>query len=143
MSETLLELRNIKKSFGTTDVLNGIGLSISRGEFITFLGASGCGKTTTLRIIAGLEKPDEGQVLLEGRDVTYLEPHQRDVNTVFQNYALFPHMNVEANVGYGLKIRKVPKEEIKKRVSDMLKLVQLDGYEKGCLPNFPEGKSRE
>ena len=130
MSETLLELKNIKKSFGTTDVLNGIRLSISRGEFITFLGASGCGKTTTLRIIAGLEKPDEGQVLLEGKDVTDLEPHQRDVNTVFQNYALFPHMNVEANVGYGLKIRKVPKSEIRHRVTDMLKLVQLDGYEK-------------
>ena len=106
------------------------------------MGASGCGKTTTLRIIAGLEKPDEGQVLLEGRDVTYLEPHQRDVNTVFQNYALFPHMNVEANVGYGLKIRKVPKEEIKKRVSDMLKLVQLDGYEKRMPSELSGGQKQ-
>lgn len=142
MSETLLELKNIKKSFGTTDVLNGIRLSISRGEFITFLGASGCGKTTTLRIIAGLEKPDEGQVLLEGKDVTDLDPHQRDVNTVFQNYALFPHMNVEANVGYGLKIRKVPKSEIRHRVTDMLKLVQLDGYEKRMPSELSGGQKQ-
>ena len=113
MSEQLLELRNIKKSFGETDVLNGITLSIEKGEFITFLGASGCGKTTTLRIIAGLEHPEEGHVFLDGKEVTSLSPNERDVNTVFQNYALFPHMNVEANVGYGLKIRKVPKGEIK------------------------------
>ncbi|MFR3031821.1 MAG: ABC transporter ATP-binding protein [Blautia sp.] len=89
---------------------------------MTFLGPSGCGKTTTLRIIAGLETPDGGQVLLEGQDVTKLDPNRRDVNTVFQNYALFPHMNVADNVGYGLKIRKVPKEEIRRRVEEMLTL---------------------
>ena len=104
MSEQLLELKNIKKRFGETDVLNGITLSIKKGEFITFLGASGCGKTTTLRIIAGLEEPDSGTVFLDGKDVTSIPPNQRDVNTVFQNYALFPHLNVEANVGYGLKL---------------------------------------
>ena len=93
MSGELLELKNIKKNFGETDVLKGITLSIQKGEFLTFLGASGCGKTTTLRIIAGLEAPEEGQVLLEGKDVTDLPPNRRDINTVFQNYALFPHMN--------------------------------------------------
>ena len=93
MSEQLLELRNITKRFGETDVLNGITLSIEKGEFITFLGASGCGKTTTLRIIAGLEQPDSGSVFLDGKEVTGLSPNERDVNTVFQNYALFPHMN--------------------------------------------------
>lgn len=131
MTEICLELKNIKKSFTSDeDVLKGISLSIGRGEFITLLGASGCGKTTTLRIIAGLEMPDEGQVFLEGKDVTNLEPEQRDVNTVFQNYALFPHMNVADNIGYGLKLKRVPKNEIKKRVSEMLELVQLSGYEK-------------
>ncbi len=85
-----MSLKNIKKSFGETNVLKGISLDIGKGEFITLLGSSGCGKTTTLRIVAGLETPDEGQVILEGQDVTNLEPHKRDVNTVFQNYALFP-----------------------------------------------------
>ena len=131
MKEICLELKNIKKSFTDDEgVLKGISLSIGRGEFITLLGASGCGKTTTLRIIAGLEVPDEGQVFLEGKDVTGLEPEQRDVNTVFQNYALFPHMNVADNIGYGLKLKHVPKNEIRKRVSEMLELVQLSGYEK-------------
>ena len=128
MGEYSLELKNIKKSFtGEESVLQGISLSISSGEFITLLGSSGCGKTTTLRIIAGLESPDEGQVFLDGKDVTALEPNDRDVNTVFQNYALFPHMNVEENVGYGLKLKKVSKGEIKKKVSHMLELVQLSG----------------
>lgn len=142
MSEQLLELKNIKKSFGDTDVLNGITLSIEKGEFITFLGASGCGKTTTLRIIAGLEQPESGTVLLEGKDVTNLPPNQRDVNTVFQNYALFPHMNVETNVGYGLKIRKVSKGEIKQRVSAMLELVQLQGYEKRMPSELSGGQKQ-
>ena len=131
MTEICLELKNIKKSFsGSEDVLRGISLSIGKGEFLTLLGASGCGKTTTLRIIAGLEMPEEGQVFLEGRDVTGLNPEQRDVNTVFQNYALFPHMTVAENVGYGLKLKKVPKSEIQKRVSEMLELVRLEGFEK-------------
>lgn len=130
MSEILLELKNIKKKFDGVGVLEGIQLSVEKGEFITLLGSSGCGKTTTLRIIAGLETPDEGQVLLEGKDVTGLPPHKRDVNTVFQNYALFPHMNVADNVGYGLKIKKVPKDEIRYKVKEMLELVQLSGYEK-------------
>ncbi len=131
MKEICLELRNIKKSFAEgEDVLRGICLSVGEGEFITLLGSSGCGKTTTLRIIAGLETPDEGRVYLNGRDVTALEPDKRDVNTVFQNYALFPHMNVADNIGYGLKLKRVPKTEIRRRVAEMLELVQLSGYEK-------------
>lgn len=131
MTEISLELRNIKKRFTQEeDVLQGISLSIEKGEFITLLGASGCGKTTTLRIIAGLEMPDEGAVFLDGKDVTALDPNERNVNTVFQNYALFPHMTVGENVGYGLKLKKIPKPEIKKRVAEMLELVKLSGFEK-------------
>ena len=131
MAEISLELRNIKKSFTSEEtVLNNIDLTIEKGEFITLLGSSGCGKTTTLRIIAGLEQPDEGSVWLDGREVTNLAPNERDVNTVFQNYALFPHMNVVENIGYGLKLKKVPRAEIKKRVNEMLELVQLEGYGK-------------
>ena len=131
MEEVSLELKEIKKSFTEGEaVLDNISLEISKGEFITLLGSSGCGKTTTLRIIAGLEQPDAGSVWLDGREVTGLEPNQRDVNTVFQNYALFPHMNVAENIGYGLKLKKVPKSEIRKKVSQMLELVQLEGYER-------------
>ena len=131
MAEICLELKDIRKSFEKeTDVLKGISLAIGKGEFITLLGSSGCGKTTTLRIIAGLEMPDGGQVFLDGKDVTSLAPEARDVNTVFQNYALFPHMNVADNIGYGLKLKKTPKEEIRRKVKKMLELVQLPGYEK-------------
>ena len=142
MSEQLLELKNIKKGFGETDVLNGITLSIEKGEFITFFGASGCVKTTTLRIIAGLEAPDSGTVFLDGKDVTAVPPNQRDVNTVFQNYALFPHLNVEGNVGYGLKIKRVPKAEIKKKVAEILELVQLTGYEKRMPSELSGGQKQ-
>lgn len=131
MSEISLELKNIKKSFQDgEDVLDDICLTAKKGEFVTLLGSSGCGKTTTLRIIAGLEQPDSGQVFLNGKDVTGLEPNRRNVNTVFQNYALFPHMNVADNIGYGLKLKKTPKAEISRRVKEMLELVQLTGFEK-------------
>ena len=131
MSEISLELKNIKKSFQEgEDVLESICLTAKKGEFVTLLGSSGCGKTTTLRIIAGLEQPDSGQVFLNGKDVTSLEPNQRNVNTVFQNYALFPHMNVADNIGYGLKLKKTSKAEISRRVKEMLELVQLSGFEK-------------
>lgn len=125
----VLELKNIRKSFDGTEVLRDISLAVREGEFVTLLGSSGCGKTTLLRIIAGLEYPDSGSVLLDGRDMENMPPEKRNVNMVFQNYALFPHMNVEQNIGYGLKLRGIPKEERKKRVSEMLSLVQLEGYE--------------
>lgn len=130
MKQSILTLQGIEKSFDDTKVLKGIHLEIGEGEFITFLGPSGCGKTTTLRIISGLEQPDAGRVFLAGEDVTELAPEKRDVNTVFQNYALFPHMNVYDNVAYGMKIRKTPKQEIRERVTTALAMVQLSGYEK-------------
>ena len=138
----ILELKGIKKAFGGVPVLNGIDLSVKPGEFITLLGSSGCGKTTTLRIISGLETPDSGTVLREGADVTGTEPDKRGVHTVFQNYALFPHMTVEANIGYSLKIRGVKKPEIKSRVREMLELVQLEGFG-GRMPGELSGGQRQ
>ena len=126
----LLRLVGIKKSFGSAEVLRGLDLSAGRGEFITLLGSSGCGKTTTLRIIAGLETADSGQVFIDGKDVTSLVPDKRGVNMVFQNYALFPHMNVEQNIAYSLKFNGTPKNKIKEAVAEVLALVQLSGFEK-------------
>jgi spermidine/putrescine transport system ATP-binding protein len=126
----LLRLEGIKKSFGNVEVLRGLDLSAAKGEFITLLGSSGCGKTTTIRIIAGLETADTGKVFIDGRDVSSLEPDKRGVNMVFQNYALFPHMNVEQNTGYSLKLKGLPKAEIKEKVGKALELVQLSGFER-------------
>lgn len=142
MSDAILQLQNIHKSFDAGDVLKGVDLTIQRGEFITLLGSSGCGKTTTLRIIAGLEQPDSGSVLLENQDITSLAPNKRNVNTVFQNYALFPHMNVAENVGYGLRIKKTAKSEIEAKVAAMLKLVQLEDYGKR-MPDQLSGGQRQ
>ena len=142
MGESILQLQQIRKSFANTEVLKGINLEAGQGEFITLLGASGCGKTTTLRIIAGLELPDSGQVILEGHNITDWEPNKRDVNTVFQNYALFPHMNVADNVGYGLKIRKVPKAQIAERVERALRLVQLEEYGKRMPDQLSGGQKQ-
>lgn len=130
MTDTILSLENIEKSFDGDNVLKNISLDIGRGEFVTLLGSSGCGKTTTIRIIAGLLTPDSGKVVLNSKDITMLAPEKRDVNTVFQNYALFPHMNVEKNIGYGLKLKKLPAKEIKAEVEKALSLVQLEGFEK-------------
>ena len=130
MTDTILSLENIEKNFDGENVLKNISLDIDRGEFVTLLGSSGCGKTTTIRIIAGLLTPDSGKVVLNGKDITMLAPEKRDVNTVFQNYALFPHMNVEKNIGYGLKLKKMPANEIKAEVEKALSLVQLEGFEK-------------
>lgn len=142
MSETILQLENIEKSFDGVPVLRGLSLTVEQGEFVTLLGSSGCGKTTTLRIIAGLETPDSGRVLLEGRDVTRLDPNKRNVNTVFQNYALFPHMNVEQNVGYSLKLRKAPKAEARRKVKELLELVQLSGFEKRSPAELSGGQKQ-
>ena len=142
MQDTLLSLQHISKDFGEGDVLRDISLDVARGEFVTLLGASGCGKTTTLRIISGLETPDEGTVLLDGRDVTALPPERRPVNTVFQSYALFPHMNVEKNVAYGLRVRRMDKASIEKRVREMLELVQMADFAKR-MPSQLSGGQRQ
>lgn len=136
----ILELSGITKDFGQGEVLRGIDLSVAPGEFLTLLGPSGCGKTTTLRIIAGLESPSSGQVLLDGVDVTNWPPEARNVNTVFQNYALFPHMTVAGNIGYGLKIRGAKKSLIQKKVDEMLRLVQLEGFEKRSPASLSGGQ---
>jgi spermidine/putrescine transport system ATP-binding protein len=140
--DVILKLEHIEKGFGDVKVLKNIDLSIRRGEFITLLGSSGCGKTTTLRIIAGLEMPDKGRVLLEGKDVTLDEPNKRNVNTVFQNYALFPHMTVNANIGYSLKLKHTDKAVMARMVEEALELVQLKGFEKR-LPNELSGGQRQ
>ena len=130
MEEVLLSLRHISKNFGEGDVLSDVSLDVHKGEFVTLLGASGCGKTTTLRIVSGLETPDAGEVILGGQDMTAWPPERRPVNTVFQSYALFPHMNVEKNVAYGLKVRGVDKKTQAARVKEMLELVQMSEYAK-------------
>lgn len=146
MEKTVLELHKITKSFTEkekqTEVLRGIDFSINEGEFITLLGASGCGKTTLLRIIAGLESADTGKVILSGEDITQKPSYLRDVNMIFQNYALFPHMTVEENIGYGLKIKKVSKTEIAEQVRRMLSLVQLEGYEKRTPDKLSGGQKQ-
>lgn len=129
MSEIILELIDLVKKFDEQKAVNKISVKINKGEFLTLLGPSGCGKTTTLRMIAGFEIPTSGEIILEGQHVEDKEPHQRNVNTVFQNYALFPHMNVYDNIAYSLKIKKVNKVEIKQRVEEMLTLIQLKGFE--------------
>jgi len=140
--EVILEMDNIIKKFENQEVIKNISLTINKGEFLTLLGPSGCGKTTTLRIIAGFETLTSGSVLLEGKHVENKQPNERNVNTVFQNYALFPHMNVYDNIAYGLKIRKVNKVEIKKRVMEMLCLVQLEGFEKRKTDQLSGGQKQ-
>src|SRR5213592_2831772 len=125
-----IALESVSKGFGETRAVQDVTVAIGDGEFFSMLGPSGCGKTTTLRMIAGFEVPDEGRVLLRGADVTNVPPNQRNVNTVFQHYALFPHMNVFDNVSFGLELKKVPRGERRERVAEMLRIVQLEGMEK-------------
>ena len=126
----ILELKNISKSFDGKKVLDDLSLSIGRNEFITLLGPSGCGKSTTLRIIGGFVRPDNGSVFFEGQDITNLASEKRNVNTVFQKYSLFPHMNVEENIAFGLKLKKKSRAYIQDKIKYALKLVNLEGYEK-------------
>ncbi|HEY7452333.1 MAG TPA: ABC transporter ATP-binding protein [Candidatus Limnocylindria bacterium] len=125
-----IKLEGLEKSFGDVVAVGGVDLEIADGEFFSMLGPSGSGKTTTLRLIAGFELPTAGRILLHGKDVTNVPPFDRDVNTVFQDYALFPHMTVGQNVAYGLEIRKVPKGEREARVADAMQMVRLEGFEK-------------
>jgi putative spermidine/putrescine transport system ATP-binding protein len=125
-----VRLESVRKSYGDVVAVDGIDLDVSQGEFFTMLGPSGSGKTTMLRVIAGFESPDEGRVLLKGADVTRQPPYERDVNTVFQDYALFPHMSVGENVAYGLKIKRIKKAERTKRTAEVLELVRLGGLMK-------------
>ena len=138
----LIRLEGIVKSFDDTVVLNGIDLSVDENEFVTLLGPSGCGKTTTLRIIAGFEKPDEGRVYFEGRDITDLPANQRPVNTVFQNYALFPHMTVGENIAFSLRVKNRPEAEIKEKVANALKLVNLKGFENRRIDQLSGGQQQ-
>ena len=125
----LVALEGVVKDFGSQRAVDRVSLEIGAGEFFSLLGPSGCGKTTTLRMIAGFEDPDEGRIMLEGKDVTWTPPTKRNVNMVFQDYALFPHMTVTENVGFGLRLKRVPGSESRSRVSRMLATMQLDGLE--------------
>ena len=125
----LIEIRNLTKSFGSVKAVDGVDLDINAGEFLTLLGPSGSGKTTVLRMIAGFETPDSGSVKLNGSDITYLPPYERDVNTVFQDYALFPHMDVISNIEYGLRVKGVEKKERREKALKALDQVRLSGYE--------------
>ncbi len=125
---SFLTLSNISKIFGATTAVSDFNLNIEKGEFVSFLGPSGCGKTTTLRMIAGFELPTSGAITLDGMDITYQAPNQRNVGMVFQAYALFPNMNVAQNIGFGLQVRKTPAADIKRRVEEMLALIHLEEY---------------
>ena len=130
MADEFLRIENLVKSFNGNAVVKSVNLAFNRGEFVTLLGPSGCGKTTILRMVAGFERPTSGTILVEGKDISPLPPNQRKIGMVFQAYALFPNMNVEDNVGFGLKIGRVPKDEARARVDEMLKLIGLSGYGK-------------
>ena len=138
----IIELKNITKSFDGEVVLDNISLDIYDNEFITLLGPSGCGKTTTLRIIGGFETPDSGDVIFMGEDIKDVPPYRRNVNTVFQRYALFPHLNVFENVAFSLREKKVPKDEIKRKVTEMLTLVALKGFEKRSVTSLSGGQQQ-
>lgn len=130
MGKTIVALKGVNKWYGNNHVVKDLDLEVAEGEFLTLLGPSGCGKTTTLRMIAGFEDASSGRIEVQGESVEEKEPYQRDVNTVFQSYSLFPHMNVFDNIAYGPRIKKVPKEQIAQDVEEMLRLVQMTGYEK-------------
>ena len=138
----LIELKGITKSFDGECVLNSINLYIRDGEFITLLGPSGCGKTTTLRIIGGFETADEGQLYFDGAEISELPPHKRQLNTVFQKYALFPHLNVYENIAFPLRMKKISEEDIKNRVTEMLKMVALVGFENKSVSTLSGGQQQ-
>ena len=142
MNKNIISLENIAVSFDGEKILNDINLDIKDKEFVTFLGPSGCGKTTTLRIIGGFLKPDSGIVRFDGKEINNIPPYKRNVNTVFQRYALFPHLNVYDNIAFGLKIKKFSDKEIQKRVGAMLELVNLKGFEKRSIDRLSGGQQQ-
>ncbi len=142
MSNAIIKLTDISKSFGKEDILENFSVEIARHEFVTILGPSGCGKTTLLRLIGGFETPDKGQIFFDGEDITNFPPYKRRLNTVFQKYALFPHMNVFDNVAFGLTIKKIDKKVIKKKVNEILKLVNLSGFEKRDVDSLSGGQQQ-
>ena len=138
----MIVLKGISKSYDGEKVLSGINLYIRDGEFITFLGPSGCGKTTTLRIIGGFETADEGEVYFDGREISDVPPYKRPINTVFQKYALFPHLNVYENIAFPLRLKKLPEEDIQTRVAEMLKMVALVGFENKSVSTLSGGQQQ-
>ncbi|MCR4747751.1 MAG: ABC transporter ATP-binding protein [Clostridiales bacterium] len=140
--KTIIELKDISVAFGDQTVLQNLNLYIRDGEFVTLLGPSGCGKTTTLRIIAGFQEPDAGEVIFEDKCINGVPAHERQVNTIFQRYALFPHLNVYDNVAFGLRIRKMPESEIKKKVEEMLELVDLKGFNRRSIDSLSGGQQQ-
>ena len=142
MSTKFLEIKNISKKFGNVIALDNVSLSISKSELFSLLGSSGCGKSTLLRIIAGFEKPDSGSIILDGEDITNLPPHLRPLNMMFQNYALFPHLNISQNIQFGLKEENLPKNEILERTREILNLLELTGLEKRKIYEISGGQQQ-
>lgn len=144
MADNIIELRHISKVYSDNGfkAVDDFNLEVKRGEFVTFLGPSGCGKTTTLRMIAGFEMPTSGEILLNGEDISQLPANKRPINTVFQRYALFPHMNIYDNIAFGLKLKKLPKEEIRKKVKRVLDIVDLEGFENRKISTLSGGQQQ-
>lgn len=140
--ENIVELKNISVAFDGEQVLDGLDLEIKDKEFITLLGPSGCGKTTTLRLIAGFLEPDGGEIFFEGKKINGVPAYKRQVNTIFQRYALFPHLNVYENIAFGLRVKKRPEKEIKEKVAEMLRLVNLTGLEKRHIDTLSGGQQQ-
>ena len=138
----IVQLKDISVTFDGETVLDNLSLDIKDKEFITFLGPSGCGKTTTLRLIAGFLEPDTGDVIFEGKKINGVPAFKRQVNTIFQRYALFPHLNVYENVAFGLRVKKLPNDQIKEKVTEMLKLVNLSGLEKRSIDTLSGGQQQ-
>ena len=140
--KNIVELKNITVRFDGETILDDLSLSIGDGEFVTLLGSSGCGKTTTLRLIAGFLEPDEGEVFFDSKNMNGVPAYKREVNTIFQRYALFPNYNVFENIAYGLRVRHVPEAEIKERVQEMLTLVNLEGFGKRPITKLSGGQQQ-
>lgn len=142
MENYVIELKNVTKSFDDNVILKDFNIKVKKDEFLTILGPSGCGKTTILRLIGGFEAPDKGEILFNGNDITNKEPYERKINTVFQKYALFPHMNVYKNIAFGLNIKKMDKNLIKEKVREVLKLVNLEGFENREIESLSGGQQQ-